>query len=65
MENNTLKLRDTSDVIGVEICGSIKNVIAIAAGIINGMGLPESTQAMLITESLHDIKELIKALEED
>lgn len=62
LENNTLKLRDTSDVIGVEICGSIKNVIAIAAGIINGMGLPESTQAMLITESLHDIKELIKAL---
>lgn len=62
LENKTLKLRDTNDMIGVEICGSIKNVIAIAAGIINGMGLPESTQAMLITESLHDIKELIKAL---
>lgn len=62
LENKTLKLRDTNDVIGVEICGSIKNVIAIAAGIINGMGLPESTQATLITESLHDIKELIKAL---
>ena len=62
LENKTLKLRDTKDIIGVEICGSIKNVIAIAAGIIEGMGLPESTQAMLITESLHDIKELIKAL---
>lgn len=62
LENNTLKLRDTNDLIGTEICGSIKNVIAIAAGIIDGMGLPESTQAMLITESLHDIKELIKAL---
>ena len=36
--------------------------IAIAAGIIDGMNLPESTQAMFITESLHDIKELIKAL---
>lgn len=62
LENKTLKLRDTDDLIGVEICGSIKNVIAIAAGIVDGMGLPESTQAMLITESLHDIKELIKAL---
>ena len=62
LENSTLKLRDTNDLIGTEICGSIKNVIAIAAGIIDGMGLPESTQAMLITESLHDIKELIKAL---
>lgn len=62
LENETLKLRDTDDLVGTEICGSIKNVIAIAAGMIDGMGLPESTQAMLITESLHDIKELIKAL---
>ena len=62
LENKTLKLRDTDDLVGTEICGSIKNVIAIAAGMIDGMGLPESTQAMLITESLHDIKELIKAL---
>lgn len=59
---NSIKLRTTSDVIGVEICGSIKNVIAIAAGILDGMGYPESTQAMFITESLHDIKELINKL---
>lgn len=62
LENNLLRLRDTDDIIGTEICGSIKNVIAIAAGMIDGMGMPESTQAMFITESLHDIKELIKAL---
>lgn len=62
LENDTLKLRDTEDIAGTEICGSIKNVIAIASGIISGMKLPESTQAMFITESLHDIKSLIKAL---
>lgn len=62
LQNNYLKLRTTSDILGIEICGSIKNVIAIAAGMLDGMGLPESTQAMFITESLHDIKELIKAL---
>lgn len=62
LQNNYLKLRTTDDIIGIEICGSVKNIIAIAAGIIDGMGLPESTQAMFITESLHDIKELIKAL---
>lgn len=62
LENDTLKLRETDDVIGTEICGSVKNVMAIAAGMLDGMGLPESTQAMFITESLHDIKELIKAL---
>ncbi len=62
LQNKYLKLRTTKDILGLEICGSIKNVIAIAAGILDGMGLPESTQAMFITESLHDIKELIKAL---
>ena len=62
LENDTLKLRPTEDVIGVEICGSIKNVMAIAAGILDGMGYPESTQAMFLTESIHDIKALIEKL---
>ncbi len=62
LESDSIKLRETRDVIGVEVCGSIKNVIAIAAGILDGMGYPESTQAMFITESLHDIKELISNL---
>ena len=62
LESDSIKLRETRDVIGVEICGSIKNVIAIAAGMLDGMGYPESTQAMFITESLHDIKELISNL---
>ena len=62
LESDTLKLRETKDIIGVEICGSIKNVIAIAAGILDGMGYPESTQAMFITEALNDIKELISKL---
>lgn len=62
LQNKYLKIRTCDDIVGVEICGSIKNIIAIAAGIIDGMGLPESTQAMLITEAMHDIKELIHAL---
>lgn len=62
MKNNYVKIRSTRDIIGTEICGSIKNVIAIASGILGGMGYPESTSAMFITESLHDIKTLIKAL---
>lgn len=62
LENDTLKLRATKDILGIEICGSIKNVIAIASGMIAGMNLPESTQAMFITESLNDIKNLIRAL---
>lgn len=62
LANNSLKLRETNDIIGVQICGSIKNVIAVAAGILDGLGYPESTRSFLITESLHDIKELISKL---
>ena len=62
LENDTLKLRDTSDLIGVQICGSIKNIIAVAAGMLEGMKYPESTQSFLITEALNDIKNLIEAL---
>ena len=62
LENDTLKLRDTSDLIGVQICGSIKNVIAVAAGMLEGMNYPESTRSFLITEALNDIKNLIEAL---
>ncbi len=62
MKNDYLKLRCTDDIIGTEICGAIKNIIAIASGMLAGMGLSESTSAMFITESLHDIKEFIKNL---
>lgn len=61
LENEYLKLRTTTDIIGVEICGSIKNVIAIASGMLGGMGFPPSTSCMFITESLNDIKALIFA----
>ena len=62
LQSDTVKLRESTDLIGVQICGSIKNVIALAAGMLDGMGYPESTQCFLITESIHDIKALIGAL---
>ena len=62
LDGDSIKIRESRDVIGVEICGSIKNCIAIAAGMLDGMGYPESTQAMFIVESLNDITELISKL---
>lgn len=62
LQNKHVKLRETDDIIGVELCGSIKNVMAIAAGILDGLNLPISTQAMLITEATNDIKHLIEKL---
>lgn len=62
LSNDTLKIRKSSDIIGIQICGSVKNIIAIASGIIKGLGYSESTNAFLINEALHDIKYLIHAL---
>ena len=59
LQNEYLKLMPTSDVFGVEMCGAIKNVIAIASGIIDGMGYPESTKCMFITKTLNDVTDLI------
>ena len=38
LANDTLKLRPSKDMIGIQMCGSIKNVIAIASGILSGLG---------------------------
>ena len=59
LENNNVKLVETSDLIGVQLCGSIKNVMAIACGILNGMNYPISTQTMFIVKCINDIKNLI------
>ena len=64
-QNSYIKLRSTKDIIGTEICGSIKNVIAISSGILEGLGANESTKAMLLTEATHDIEEIIHAFNGD
>lgn len=48
----------SNDVIGVELGGAVKNVIAIAAGIIDGLGLGLNTRAALITRGLAEIRRL-------
>jgi len=51
-----------SDMIGVEIGGAIKNVLAIAAGIASGLGFGANTQAAIITRGLSEMKRLGKAI---
>ncbi|HHQ49246.1 MAG TPA: NAD(P)-dependent glycerol-3-phosphate dehydrogenase [Acidobacteria bacterium] len=53
------------DLIGVELAGALKNVIAIAAGIVDGLGLGANTQAALMTRGLHEITRLGVALGAD
>src|SRR5262249_32181798 len=50
------------DVLGVEIAGAMKNVIAIAAGACQGLGLGSNAQAALVTRGLAEMTRLIRAL---
>ncbi|MHB8301915.1 MAG: NAD(P)H-dependent glycerol-3-phosphate dehydrogenase [Acidobacteriaceae bacterium] len=57
----TLRLYTNSDVVGVELGGALKNVIAIAAGAIHGLGLGHNTLAALITRGIAEITRLAVA----
>jgi glycerol-3-phosphate dehydrogenase (NAD(P)+) len=52
----------SEDTIGVELGGSVKNVIAIAAGIVDGLGLGLNTRAALITRGMTEIRRLGKRM---
>ena len=56
--SRALRLYTSSDVVGVEIGGAVKNVIAIAAGVIEGLGLGHNPTAALITRGLAEITRL-------
>ncbi len=47
-----------TDILGVELCGALKNVIAIAIGICDGMALGENARASLITRGLRELTRL-------
>lgn len=56
--NSCMRVYTNTDVKGVEICGAMKNIIAIAAGTITGMGLGDNTKAMLMTRGIAEITRL-------
>ena len=57
-----LRLYASEDVVGVEIGGAMKNVIAIAAGVVEGLGIGHNALAALITRGLAEITRLACAL---
>jgi glycerol-3-phosphate dehydrogenase (NAD(P)+) len=54
----SFRLYSSSDVAGVELGGAVKNVIAIAAGVVSGLDFGANTLAALITRGLHEITRL-------
>ena len=57
-----LRLYGSSDVVGVELGGALKNIIAIAAGVVEGLGLGHNALAALITRGLAELSRLAVAL---
>ncbi len=62
LANDTLIVEVSNDIDGIELCGAIKNIMAISCGIIDGMNYPESTKCMLFTRCFHEMINLIYSL---
>ncbi len=58
LSSNRFRVYTNNDVIGVEIAGAIKNVMAIATGAVNGLGLGYNSQAALVTRGLAEMTRL-------
>lgn len=60
--SDTLRVYTNVDVVGCEIAGAVKNVLAIAAGMAAGLGLGDNTRAAVVTRSLAELARLGSAL---
>ncbi len=56
--NDYFRVYISSDMTGIELGGSLKNVIALAAGVIDGLGLGDNTKAALITRGISEMSRL-------
>jgi glycerol-3-phosphate dehydrogenase (NAD+) len=54
--SGVMRVNTSGDVTGVEICGALKNVLAIAAGIVEGLGLGSNALAALIAQGCSEIR---------
>ena len=60
--NTCLRVYTNTDVLGVELCGAMKNIMALAAGAGAGLGYGDNTKAALITRGMAEITRLGKAM---
>jgi glycerol-3-phosphate dehydrogenase (NAD(P)+) len=61
LSSPVFRLYSSEDVVGVELAGALKNVVAIAAGIVSGLGFGPNTLAALVTRGLAEIARIVRA----
>jgi glycerol-3-phosphate dehydrogenase (NAD(P)+) len=61
LSSHGFRLYRSDDVVGVELAGALKNVVAIAAGIVSGLGFGPNTLAALVTRGLAEIGRIVRA----
>ena len=59
--SGNFRIYTSPDIIGVELCGALKNVIALAAGMSDGLGFGENAKAALITRGLVEMAAVVEA----
>lgn len=62
LSGRTFRLYASADPVGVQLGGALKNVLAIACGVVEGAGLGESARAALISRGLAEMSRLIEAM---
>lgn len=60
--NENFRIYTSDDVVGVELSGAMKNVIALCAGVCDGLGFGDNSKALLITRGLAELAGLVVAL---
>lgn len=56
--NNVMRVYTNSDIRGVELCGAMKNIVALAAGMSEGLGYGDNSKAALVTRGMAEITRL-------
>jgi glycerol-3-phosphate dehydrogenase (NAD(P)+) len=63
LSSDQLRVYGNPDIVGVEWAGSLKNILAIAAGILNALGYGQNTLAMVLTRGIAEIGSLFRAVD--
>lgn len=63
LQNDFIKLEKSYDVVGVQLCGAIKNVIALGAGIIEGAGYGSNTKALFLVRCMAELRKILLSVE--